>query len=79
MKDKLKIFIFIFFLLVLFFYQNILVYNKLIFKTILLSFVPSLLPCLIIINLLLELDVLTYVYNFYLYDFRNAFHANIIK
>lgn len=63
MKDKLKIFIFIFFLLVLFFYQNILVYNKLIFKTILLSFVPSLLPCLIIINLLLELDVLTYVYN----------------
>lgn len=59
----MKKIIFILFLLVLIFYQQIIPYNKLIFNTIIFSFVPSLLPCLLIVNFILELDILEYLYS----------------
>lgn len=48
---------------VLFFYNNILIYNKIIVENIVFSFIPSILLILILVNLILEFDALSYLYN----------------
>ena len=58
-----KIFIVFLLIIVVFFYQLIIPYNKIIIENIIFSFIPSLLPCLIIVNFIIEIDALTFLYH----------------
>lgn len=58
-----KILFFICFVFILICYQRIIPYNKIVIQAIFFSFIPSLLPCLILTNLLIENDTLIFLYN----------------
>ena len=47
---------------VLFFYNEIIYYDKQIFETLIYNFIPSLLPSLLLINLFIYVDGITYLY-----------------
>lgn len=58
-----RFFVFLFFCLVMMCYQEIIPFNKEILSSIVFSFIPSLLPCLVIVNLVIEMDSLVFFYN----------------
>lgn len=58
-----KILFFICFVFILICYQRIIPYNKIVIQAIFFSFIPSLLPCLILTNVLIENDTLIFLYN----------------
>ncbi len=53
----------IIFLIIIFCYQLIIPFNKEIISSIIFSFIPSLFPCLLLINIVLENDTLLFIYN----------------
>lgn len=62
MKNKITLILLIL-LFYIVFYQKIIPYNKIIFSTLLYSFVPCLFPLFILINTFIESDGITYFYN----------------
>lgn len=63
MQNIKHIFLMIIFLIIIFCYQLIIPFNKEIISSIIFSFIPSLFPCLLLINIVLENDTLLFIYN----------------
>lgn len=63
MKNIKHYFILLSLFIVIVFYIKIIPYNKIIIQAIVFSFIPSLFPCLILTNLIIENDTLIFLYN----------------
>ena len=63
MKNIKQIFLMLLFFVVILCYQLIVPFNNEIINSIIFSFVPSLFPCLLLINIILENDTLIFIYN----------------
>ena len=63
MKNIKQIFLMLLFFVVILCYQLIIPFNNEIINSIIFSFVPSLFPCLLLINIILENDTLIFIYN----------------